>query len=650
MEDIHVLVIDDEPALTRSVQSYLEDFDYIVDTANTGEEGIEEFSKNGYDVVITDLMMPGISGNEVLTYVKEHAPDTPTIVASGAGRVSDALTAIRNGAWDYLTKPIEDLDILRITLERVLEKARLKRENVQYQHHLEELVDQKTKKLSQTIAELHKSKENLNSILSGVGDLVIVTDEEGVITKVNPAVLFALGLDLSEVENKSLDSVFAIDADLYEKMRNTVAHEMFIIKETQIVAQHSKREYIVVGTVTGLYDEYDKIKEGMVITLTDITQSKILERQLQHSQKMESIGRLASGISHDFRNVLSGIIGISELVLLKIDDVELKDLIHAMLTAADSSSNLINKLLSFSRQEEVVFNTIDIVSLLRDTDTILRHSLPSSISISIDSINETLFVYGNSAEIQNSLINLAINAKDAMHDHGDLDIKVRVEMVNAMKSRSIRPIIDHGEYVTIAVTDTGTGIDSANLKSIFEPFFTTKEEGKGTGLGLATVYGMVDSHNGGIEVNSISGQGTTFKLYLPRYKKDEGVLSEKDTSLSGKFILIVDDDKTNSLLLKTILENSSATVSIVNTGNEALALFKKQYDKISLVCIKLGLKDINGIVCAGLMREISKSVQVVLSTGTELTTVSLTEKSIKGIVKKPYVKEEIVPLIQSILD
>lgn len=208
MKKIKVLAIDDEPVICQSLKLFLEEFQFTVDTAENGTTGLKLFSKTPYDIVITDLIMPEVSGLEVVKKVQETNPTIPIIVASGADKVSDAVEAISAGAWDYIVKPMADLNVLRLTIERAIEKANLKRENQEYQQHLEKLVLLKTKDLEQTVAELNENREHLSLILNAISDMIIVTDLQGIITSVNPIVSAILQKDISSLIGKSIDDLF----------------------------------------------------------------------------------------------------------------------------------------------------------------------------------------------------------------------------------------------------------------------------------------------------------------------------------------------------------------------------------------------------------------------------------------------------------
>jgi len=643
MDNIKILVIDDEPALTRSVQSYLEDYDYIVDTANSGREGMDLYSKIRHDVVITDLMMPGITGHDVLTYVKEISPTTPTIVASGAGRVSDAVTAIKNGAWDYLTKPIHDLDVLKLTIERVLEKARLINENKQYQEHLEQLVESRTVELNQTVNDLTESRENLKITLDSIGDMVIVTDKNDIIVRINPATRKSINLSEDEIINHPLSEIIT-----FSSLNDTSRNEIQQLQEQEALVLNSQRSITVVGTISPLHGVDTAKSMGNVIVLSDITEERTHEKLLQQAQKMESIGRLASGISHDFKNVLSGIMGMSELILLEIDNPELKTLVQAVLTASESSSNLISKMLSFTRNENETLLPIDINEYIEDTELILHHTLGSQITIKTELSLEHSIINGNSSEIQNSLINLSINARDAMGGKGTLLLKTEVKTLSANEARQCNPPLETEKYLVLSVTDTGTGISKKNIGLIFEPFFTTKEDGKGTGLGLASVYGSQKNHNGAISVESTPGKGTTFKLYFQLAEEQHSEKSD-EKQLAGLTILILENETTIQFLFRSILERAGATMISAYSGRDGIDLYQKQYDTIDLVIVDMYLSDIDGLTCIQELQKQNGDLRAVLCSGAQFPENGFKNSAVVNTLAKPFTVKDVISTVKESL-
>lgn len=265
-----VLIIDDEELICQLIKTYLDDFEYEVTTAPNGEVGLELFDKEDFALVITDLFMPGISGQDVIKKIMRISPNTPTIVASGAGKVSDAIDAIKAGAWDYVTKPIEDLDILRLTVERVLEKSLLLKENQEYKENLENLVILKTRDLEKTIGELNESRESLKLILNSICDLIFVTNTEGKITKINPAVKKFLLKKEQEIVGQNIQTVLFPQGTKQYDFTNTLNYlelaDSVTIPEITITTPEGPQK--VSGTASAIEENEYGEHGGMVVVLS----------------------------------------------------------------------------------------------------------------------------------------------------------------------------------------------------------------------------------------------------------------------------------------------------------------------------------------------------------------------------------------------
>lgn len=265
-----VLIIDDEELICQLIKTYLDDFEYEVTTAPNGEVGLELFDKEDFALVITDLFMPGISGQDVIKKIMRISPNTPTIVASGAGKVSDAIDATKAGAWDYVTKPIEDLDILRLTVERVLEKSLLLKENQEYKENLENLVILKTRDLEKTIGELNESRESLKLILNSICDLIFVTNTEGKITKINPAVKKFLLKKEQEIVGQNIQTVLFPQGTKQYDFTNTLNYlelaDSVTIPEITITTPEGPQK--VSGTASAIEENEYGEHGGMVVVLS----------------------------------------------------------------------------------------------------------------------------------------------------------------------------------------------------------------------------------------------------------------------------------------------------------------------------------------------------------------------------------------------
>ncbi len=394
---------------------------------------------------------------------------------------------------------------------------------------------------------------------------------------------------------------------------------------------------------------------GVRLSLTDITERKRLEAQLQQSIKMEAIGTLAGGIAHNFNNLLMGIQGYVSLMLLGMESTHPH---HAKLKSIEkqirSGARLTNQLLGYAREGKFEVKTVNLNPLVKETSETLS-MMRRDLRIHLD-LDNTLFpIRADRGQIEQALLNLCVNASDAMPDGGDLFLKTM--NTNDVGIHGKRYEIRPGNYVFLEVRDTGRGMDRQTLDRIFEPFFTTKGLSKGTGLGLASVYGIVKAHGGYVDVDSKEGVGTVFKIYLP---SAEAEASPDDTAGAmtsplrgaGESILIVDDEETVLEVGSEILRSLGYTVFEARGGGEAVALLEEQKDRIRLVLLDLIMPDMGGGETFDRLKEIKPSVKVLLSSGYSLDGQAsvILARGCDGFIQKPYFASELASKLRSLLD
>jgi len=388
--------------------------------------------------------------------------------------------------------------------------------------------------------------------------------------------------------------------------------------------------------------------------MRDVTEHLLLTRQLFQAQKMEAVGTLAGGIAHDFNNLLQVVLGYSELVLGDEDLPDrLKEDLGRVLLAGRSGADLVQRLLTFSRKTESKPLNLDLNQRIRQTHKFLRRTIPT-IDIEMILAEDLLRVHADPSQLDQVLMNLAVNARDAMPDGGHLSIETANVLLDEEYARAhleAKP----GEYVLLSVSDTGHGMDKETLQHIFEPFYTTKETGKGTGLGLAMVYGIVKQHSGHITCYSEPGQGTTFKIYLPAAipeTQDEQPVISAMTQGGTETILLVDDEEFIRDLGRRILERHGYTVLSASDGREALDLYKKEIGKISLVILDLIMPEMGGKQCLEELLKIDPQVRALIASGFAANgpTKEAIERGARGFVSKPYNMKQMLQVVREVLD
>jgi signal transduction histidine kinase/CheY-like chemotaxis protein len=377
--------------------------------------------------------------------------------------------------------------------------------------------------------------------------------------------------------------------------------------------------------------------------------------QLIHAQKMEAVGTLAGGIAHDFNNILLVITGYCELLLMAMRATDQHYAsVRVIQKAAFRAADLVKQMLTFSRASETNPAPMKLNLQIKDEVSLLDRTIPKTIEIRMDLEPELKMINADSTQIDQIVLNLAINARDAMPEGGMLTLRARnVILDEDYCSRNLE--VSPGEYVELSVSDTGTGMEKSVQERIFEPFFTTKDPGSGTGLGLSMVFGIVKAHGGHITCHSEPGAGTTFSVYFPvaeeaREAKDG--LMEKSDHTGNETILIVDDEEMIRKFAGEMLEIIGYTVITAENGLKALEIYSQQAETIDLVILDLNMPIMNGVECLEAMAGINPGVKALIATGywVDSETKERLAKHAKGLISKPFKTEDFLRLIRKILD
>jgi len=384
------------------------------------------------------------------------------------------------------------------------------------------------------------------------------------------------------------------------------------------------------------------------------------QARLKQAEKLEAIGLLAGGITHDFNNQLAGITAYADLIRLNCkDNAEIKEYAEGILESARRSAELNAKLLSFARKSNFISIPIKIKDIISDVVLMLERTLDKRIVIKKIFNTESDTVLGDPAQIHNALLNIAINSRDAMPNGGEIIFSTDLVEFDEAYCKTIPYEVTMGSYIRISVTDNGCGMDKKTLSRVFEPFFTTKEKGKGTGLGLSTVYGIVRSHKGIINIYSELGHGTVVKIYLPLYsgpnQKSENSnnnnINNQEKKYSGN-VLLVEDEKNVSKSSEKMLNMLGFNVHICHNGKDAVEYYKKNWQQINLVILDMIMPVMNGKETYIALKEINPNVLTILVSGYgingEIT--SILDLGVKEFIQKPFTFDELKNKIGKIIN
>ncbi len=500
--------------------------------------------------------------------------------------------------------------------------------------------------LHKEIAEKHqaeeairRSEERLRAFIEESKDAILTSTPDGRLLDINPAGVELFGYsDREEALQTSIREFYVDHADR-DKFLAQMKQHGFVKNFELPLKRKDGKEIQIVESATAVRDEHGAITAFRRI-MRDVTDLKRIERQLFQAQKMESIGTLAGGLAHDFNNILGGIMGYATLMKLKTAaDHPFFSYIETIEKGAVRAAELTSQLLAFSRGGKFQIRPVAVNVVIADTLKLLARTIDKSIQIRTTQQEPLPAVEGDAGQLQQLLMNLCVNARDAMPTGGILSVVSQSEKISEeylAKYSYARP----GEYIIISVADTGVGMDQETRERIFEPFFTTKEPGKGTGLGLAMVYGIVKNHGGWVHVYSEPGSGTIFKVYLPACAKAavEVRADQSQVCFGSETILVVDDEEIIRSTLKATLESFSYRVLLAHNGVQALKLYAEYKDEIDLVLLDIVMPIMGGAETLDKLKEINPKVKVLLSSGYSESgqAQAIIDRGVRGFIQKPY--------------
>lgn len=665
------MVVDDSEVNVALLSDILVEEGYRVQTATDGELALHNIRLEPPAIILLDIRMPGIDGYEVCRSLKEDEKtrSIPVIFISGLGEESDKVKAFQVGGVDYLTKPFQVEEVLarvntHLTLARVKQDLELR--NIE--------LEAKNIELAKEVAERKRSEEALRTtlqrfytILSSLYAGVLIMTEDNRVEFANQA--FCDLFDLADAPDglhgltgpdilKKIRDVYAEPEEILARISEVVATQVSV--RVHEVAIRGGRTYVVDSVPIRVNSE----PCGRLWHHIDITKLKkgeeeraALLTQLAQAQKMEAIGTLTGGIAHDFNNLLTIINGYTELILSEQtqDDACVSDL-QKILETGRKGTELVQRMLALSRKGESDPQPMDINSSVEDAVALMRRTFPKMIQIQTSLEKDLSTVYADAVQVQQALMNLGINAKEAMPEGGRLAIETLNTEVNEDYCR-LQHGAKPGRHVLIEISDSGTGMRKEIRDRIFDPFFTTKgwDFRKGTGLGLSVAKGIVEQHGGWITCQSALGEGTKFSVYFPAMKGSAAIRNLEPLAESvraAKKILLIDDEAFVSDLGKRILERAGYNVITAGNGYEALKIYAEEQSNIALVVLDLIMPLMSGEKCLEELFKLNPHVKVVISSGHSLAPEERDrlDAHAKGFVNKPYEIEQLLEVAKRVLN
>ncbi len=584
-----VLIVDDDPNTCETIGDILATQGFGIEIASGGRAALERLGSRAIDAAIVDMRLPDVSGLDLLTQIKHSSPPTEVIVITGYASLPSAIQAIEHEAFAYLQKPVE-MEQLLATLRRALERRRL-------------------------TEALHRSEERYRLVTESVSDAVFLLDLQGRPILVNSRVTALTGYSLEELQERPIVPLLIPGASA-EIRRQLAAPpgETPIVFETAITKKDGCQVWVEASLSS-------VVKEGRIVgrlgIARDITERKHLEDQLRQAQKLEAVGRLAGSIAHDFNNLLTVIGGRTHILGWRLapDDPVRHD-VEIIEQTAERAAALTRQLLAFSRKQVLAPQVLELSAVVTGMGRILRRLIGEDIDLVTRTGPGRVRV--DPSQIEQVLLNLAINSRDAMPSGGTLVIETGLVDLDAEYAHG-HAGAEPGPYVLLAVTDTGHGMDEATRAQLFVPFFTTKEPGKGTGLGLATVYGIVKQSGGHIWVYSEVGHGSTFKIYLPRADETtDAVVGGRpaEALLRGtEIVLLAEDDDGVRLLAREALERSGYTVLEAGHPDAAYEIARDHREGIDLLLTDLVMPGMSGRALAARIKPLRPGLKVLFMSG-----------------------------------
>lgn len=619
-----LLLAEDDPATVVLLRRYLDHTVYeLLPPVRTASEAVEQARRDKPDAILMDIGLEGpVDGIEAVRRMRDFT-DAPILYLTHASDDATVARAKATAPFAYLVKPFGKEELI-VALDMAIERHRRD-------------------------GRLSIRERQIAATLDGLPDAVLAVRPDGIIRLGNRLAheLLSPALSLSGHRLQEVLTTAGAEHTLWTRLQGGEAIESCPFTHPD------GTQMLLEVRLTRPASSTDSI-----LVLRDVTQLRSLESHLRQSQKIEAVGRLAAGIAHDFNNLLSVINSYAELLSVKLPRHDpLLAYVRNVRSAGGKAADLVSKLMAFSRREPAEPQQTDVVRALQDLRPMLSRVIRENIEITIESKVASAYTVLDPSLFDQAILNLAVNARDAMPEGGRIEVTLEATHVTedgSPLSQALAP----GDYLLLSVGDTGCGMDEDTLRHVFEPFFTTKPIGKGTGLGLATVYGFVQQAGGHVEVTSQPGQGTTFHLYLPSKAVTNAVaapaveesLADAPKASASACVFVVEDDATFGECVSGVLRVHGYEVIQASDGHEALEKWRARGQQVDLLLTDVVMPKMSGTEVARHLREAHPELPVIYMTGYD-ETVLRGENSPDGLLlQKPFSLTKVLTSVRALLD
>jgi two-component system, cell cycle sensor histidine kinase and response regulator CckA len=633
---LRILLLEDDPVDVQLVRDMLRALGVAasVHAAASRAEFLQALREGSFDIVLSDYHVPGWDGMQALRETRARHPDLPFILVTGTIGEESAVEALKRGATDLVLK--HQLARLVPVVHRALAES------------------SQRAALQRAQDAVRSSEERFRALVENSADAILMVDATGTVLYASPSTARITGYAPDErVGRLTFDLVHADDLPQVQAMLAQSQASPGSVLRSELRIRHKDGRWVDVECAAANHLHNPAIG-AIVVNYRDVSERRRLEDMLRQSQKMEAVGRVAGGIAHDFNNVLGVTLGYSDLILRRMDARDpLRPKVMEIRKAAERAGALTRQLMSFSRKRAPLAEKLELGAVVRDLAEMVQRVLGEDVELVLRLDPDAGEVRADRTQVDQVLMNLAVNARDAMPRGGKLIVEVR--NVELERPTQLQRLAAAGSYVLLSVTDTGVGMEPEVQQHLFEPFFTTKPPGQGTGLGLATVYGIVSQYSGHITVYSELRRGTSFKIYLPAVpeRRDRAPAPLPPAAPGGKeTVLLVEDAEALRGLTREVLEAAGYTVLEAANGEEALRVSGACQTRIHLLLTDLVMPDMSGRELAGWLRVADSTLKAVFMSGyTDQAAMQRGELADGAhFVQKPFSGDALLRALRAALD